>query len=70
MPPVSVGQTVTELARAINRLADSTELRQKIGCAATERIREVFAWEKLPAKMAPLYDRACGAAGREKVSIG
>ncbi len=53
------------LAASIMKLASDVELRKKMGSAGRKYISEMFRWENCVDKMADLYERLIGAAGRD-----
>lgn len=56
--PESRNHMVTEIAKAIDRLASSVELREQYGRAAIKRVCEQFTWEEKASKIIEIYKSA------------
>jgi len=57
VPPTSPGTFVEGLENAMSRLAQSRELREKMGKAGAEKIANLFDWDVKVNEMLELYDR-------------
>jgi glycosyltransferase involved in cell wall biosynthesis len=65
VPPAHPGG----IAAAIARLAESSELRSRIGAAARARVVENYSMEKMAARTLALYRACLGKSGGEKVEV-
>jgi glycosyltransferase involved in cell wall biosynthesis len=43
--PITIGQTIDDLAKAILRLAGSPELQMRLGRAGHQRVRDLYSWD-------------------------
>jgi len=57
-----VGHDAGELATAIARLLQDSELRRRLGLEAARRVRRDYAWEATAARFLAAFERACGKA--------
>lgn len=61
VPARAPGQTVRELAAALDRLAADPDLRRRLGEAGRQRVADVLSWERKGALIDELYRRAVEA---------
>jgi glycosyltransferase involved in cell wall biosynthesis len=61
--PETIEQTVRDLADAMVKMAESREIRTRMGTAGRERIREEFAWNKQAEHMSRKYEEVLAKAG-------
>lgn len=58
--PITPEQTINELADAILKLANDSELRAKMGAAGKKRIEEYYTWDKKGEFIKKLYEEVLG----------
>jgi glycosyltransferase involved in cell wall biosynthesis len=66
--PSSREAFITGLAAAMQRLASSPEIRQRMGRAGVERVRQRFDWDAKVDRILEIYGQAIAAADRPTVS--
>ncbi len=64
------GANPDDLARAVERLIDDSELRRKFGAAAQRRAHEFFSADVIVSRYEALYRRVCATQGRMTTTDG
>jgi len=59
--PVTLEQTINDLAEALLKLANDPELRKKMGEAGRRRVKTMYSWNKKGEAIKELYDKYLGS---------
>jgi glycosyltransferase involved in cell wall biosynthesis len=58
IPALSPDQAIRDMARALERLASDSALRERLSRAGRERLRQIFVWEAKVKSLAEIYSQS------------